>query len=98
MSKRIVRHVVDTLVNDDHVEPAHAEDAVARAMARSSAQRVDALELYRAARRILRIDPSDSVPPGAGGSDVFHSPVKPVRAPPPTRGTRRDTPVAKKTR
>jgi hypothetical protein len=97
MSKRLIRHVVDTLVNDDHVEPERAEDAVARALVRTPAPRLDALELYRAARRILRIDPSDSVPP-PGGSDVFHTPVKPVRAPPPTRGTRRDTPVAKKTR
>jgi len=93
--KRIMRQVTDTLVKDDRVEPARAEDAVLRALAKNPANRADALELYRAARRVLRIDPSDSIPPG---SDVLHTPVKPVRAPPPSRGTRRDTPVAKKTR
>lgn len=94
--KRITRQVVETLVKDDRVELDRAEDAVARALAKSPAHRADALALYRAARRVLRIDPSDSIPPGA--SELLHTPVKPVRAPPPSRGTRRDTPVAKKTR
>jgi len=94
--KRITRQVIDTLVNDDRVELERAADAVMRALAKSPANRADALALYRAARRVLRIDPSDSIPPP--GSDVLHTPVKPVRAPPPSRGTRRDTPVAKKTR
>jgi hypothetical protein len=94
--KRIMRHVTDTLVKDDRIEPARAEEAVARALAKNPANRTDALELYRAARRVLRIDPSDSIPPA--GTEVLHSPVKPMRAPPPSRGTRRDTPVAKKTR
>lgn len=89
--KRIARQVADALMHDDRVEPARAEDAVTRALARAPAHGVDALEIYRAARRILRID---SVPPV--GPDVLHSPVKPSRTPPPRRGTRRDTPAAKK--
>jgi hypothetical protein len=93
--KRIMRQVIDTLVKDDRVESERAEDAVARALVKNPANRSDALQLYRAARRVLRIDPSDSIPPA--GPDVLHTPVKPVRAPPPSRGTRRDTPVAKKT-
>jgi hypothetical protein len=91
--KRIMRQVADTLVNDDRVERERAEEAVERALARTQANRADALEVYRVARRILRIDPSDSVPPSG-----LHAPVKPMRAPPPSRGTRRDTPVAKKSR
>lgn len=92
--KRIVRQVVNTLVHDDRVEPVRAEEAVARAMARLPTQPGDALEIYRAARRVL--DRGDSVPPQSG--ELLHSPVKPARAPPPRRGTRRDTPVAKKSR
>jgi len=94
--KRITRQVTETLVKDDRVELERAEEAVARALAKTPAHRGDALQLYRSARRILRIDPSDSIPPV--GPDILHTPVKPVRAPPPSRGTRRDTPVAKKTR
>src|ERR1044071_716274 len=91
--KRTLRHVVDALVNDDRVDPSHAEDAVARVLAKAPALAMDALELYRAARRSLRID---SVPPVS--SEFLHTPVQPVRAPPPRRGTRRDTPAAKKSR
>lgn len=91
--KRILKQVADALVHDDRIAPDRAEDAVARAVAKAPGQGTNALEIYRAARRILHIDPADSVPPPAEG---FHSPVKPNRTPPPRRGTRKDTPAAKK--
>jgi hypothetical protein len=90
-TKLIARQVADALVQEDCVEPAVAENVVERALARSPGQSVDALELYRTARRLLRVD---TVPPS--GPDVLHSPVKPSRTPPPRRGTQRDTPAAKK--
>jgi len=90
--KRILRQVADALVNDDRVEPDRAAEAVARA-AKATTVGANALEIYRAARRILRIDPATVPPPS---SAVFHTPVQPVRSPPPRKGTRKDTPAAKK--
>jgi hypothetical protein len=87
--KLIVRQVVEALVHEDCVEPKQAQIVVERALSRTP--NADALEVYREARRLLRVE---SIPPS--GPDVLHSPVKPSRTPPPRRGTQRDTPAAKK--
>jgi hypothetical protein len=96
---RFAREAVDALVKDDGVEPARARDAVTFVLLQKDTQNGDPLKIYRAARRQLRLaDEPDHAEEDALDYDDDARPtlVMPPARKPPRKGTRKDTPAAKK--
>jgi hypothetical protein len=95
---RVAREVVDALVNDDGVEVAHATDAVTLVFRQRSTENADALEIYRAARRqlLLADDPDHAEEEALDADDMRPTLLVPPGRKPPRKGTRKDTPAAKR--
>src|SRR5689334_14043509 len=94
--ERVAREVADTLVKEDRVERKRADNAVAFVMASGDVKRTDGLQVYRAVRRHLRL--SEPPPPPGDDDDDDGRPTLELgpRAKPHRKGTRKDTPVAKR--
>jgi hypothetical protein len=96
---RLAREVADTLVKDDGVELGRAKEAVKAVLLQEKGRDTSALKIYRAARQRLRIG-DEPVEPEEDDSDVDDDArptlVVPPKQKPSRKGTRKDTPIAKK--
>jgi len=94
--ERVAREVAETLVKEDRVERKRADSAVAFVMDNADVKRTDGLQVYRAVRRHLRL--SEPPPPPGDDDDDDGRPTLEIgaRPKPQRKGTRKDTPVAKR--
>jgi len=95
---RLAREVADTLVKDDGVELGRAKEAVQAVLLLEKGRDANALTIYRAARQRLRIGEDPVEPEDELDVDDDERPtlVVPPRQKPSRKGTRKDTPIAKK--
>lgn len=88
---RVAKEVTDTLVKDDGVTPDRAKALVTAVLADGDVEPTDALQIYRAARR--RLSETDDEEDDGRPTLELGPRAKPAR-----KGTKKDTPVAKKER
>jgi hypothetical protein len=96
---RVAREVADTLVKDDGVELGRAKEAVTFVLQHEKVKATDALQIYRAARRQLHMDETEEQAEENDldvDDDARPTLVAPPKQKPSRKGTRKDTPTAKK--
>jgi hypothetical protein len=93
---RLAREVADTLVKDDGIELGRAKEAVQAVLLLERGRDASALTIYRAARQRLRIDDVEPEDELDVDDDARPTLVVPPKQKPSRKGTRKDTPIAKK--